>query len=689
MIVIDLIEHIAEPDETGLLKIKPFTEINYEQIKSVIVYKSESVNLNMHREITFDDDVWRAPNRSVNFSALKGALRYEVKSAFLLANYTGIFEGGSGLKFATICQQIAPLIKFGELLDDYGVDSIYKFNSLQSLVKRNYFIKFINDVLYIDDEDTSFNLRFFEAHLNYGLFTEATLSIINEELNKCNITDGKQKRLRSYPIVPSDLLKKIIQESESRLNQTKKIIDEWETANNSYINAIRTATDTGIVYGNVSSIVNKRSSITHLVEPLRNGYKSLDNLKIHVLFYVLVYTGMRKEEALSCVIGCSNKHDEKYYIEAVLTKTDETQIKMKWIANKDTYDAIELYERYVRGMHRRAVAILENPDIQITKSLEHQLKRGLSDSLLFGVVDNLTSIKFTDANLGTQTLAQAEKHDGKESKFSLHKFMYALTARDIDQLESLGCNYKAVRGFNQGMKYVEGEIFHITPHMLRHNFAWFIIANRLGELDDIKHQFKHLASSMTMVYAMRGYESSDEMIGLFESFEELLVDNIAQNIAMEAAEGTLTGEAGKRLNNGAKSLVFNVTASSGSDTGRTVKQIHFKSLEAYKVFLSQNLKNIRGLPHGYCTAGPACKLKNVGLPSGCVYCPSYLVTEKQRVHWQAMKNFADEKLAIYHKLTPDKQSEYSLMAESWRDTSNAASIILTDRSPLKIDEVVA
>ena len=92
------------------------------------------------------------------------------------------------------------------------------------------------------------------------------------------------------------------------------------------------------------------------------------------------------------------------------------------------------------------------------------------------------------------------------------------------------------------------------------------------------------------------------------------------------------------------------------------------------------------MPHGYCTGGAECKLKNVGLPSGCVYCPSYAVTEKQKVHWLAMKNQANRKLELYNELTHKQQEEYSLMAESWRDTINAAEVILTDKNPLVIDE---
>jgi len=54
-----------------------------------------------------------------------------------------------------------------------------------------------------------------------------------------------------------------------------------------------------------------------------------------------------------------------------------------------------------------------------------------------------------------------------------------------------------------------------------------------------------------------------------------------------------------------------------------------------------------------------------------------------------MKNFADEKLGVYNRLSPEKQEEYSLMAESWRDTSNAAMVILTDRTPLKVEGAIA
>lgn len=680
MKLIDLIELISIPDQTGLLTVKSLSYIESNALNSVVINVVESANDKYNGPVHFGDDTWReSSNESISFEGIKSTLKYELKAAALLATYSGLYEGGDGQKFGTTVRQVRPLIKFAKYLQRQNVDSFTSFNQLPNLVKRNHFIDFITKEIKLEDGAKLPNPRFFAVHTNYGLFTEESLDIFWEEIDKRNITTEHIHGSKSYPIIPSGILKYIISECEERLNTAKNVIGNWETVNSEFIEAVGSALLTDIE-NNTSTIMRKAVRQDYNVR-MRTGYEAFNNIKLIVLTYILTYTGMRKEEALSCTVGCATKKDGRYYIEAVLTKTDEGEVKLKWVANKDTYDAVLLLERYIKGMHERAQIILNKHHDIITDSLRHRLQHGLNKKLLFGVADSLTSVKFTDAKLG-----QSSSNPEKDPKFSLHKFEYKLSATDLDQLEALNCNYKAVRGQNKGIKYIEGEIFHITPHMFRHNFAWFIIANRLGELDDIKHQFKHLASSMTMVYAARGYQTMDEMIGMFEDFEELLVDTIAAELAEEAAEGNLSGAGGDRLNKGAKSLVFEVSASGESDTGRTIKQIHFKDLNSYKEFLVQNLKNIRGLPHGYCTGGAECKLKNVGLPSGCVYCPSYAVTEKQKVHWLAMKNQANRKLELYNELTHKQQEEYSLMAESWRDTINAAEVILTDKNPLVIDE---
>jgi integrase len=681
MKLIDLIEHISVPDEAGLLTIKPLTHFEFKALNSVVINEIESANEKYHGSIYFGDDTWRdSSSSSINFEELSPAFEYEIKAAALLATNSGLFEGGDGQKFGTTRIQISPLIKLGKYLKQHNVDSFFAFNQLPNLIKRNYFIDFITSVMKLDSGARFLNPRFFHTHMNYGLFSEETLDIFWDEIHKLEITTERVQVARSYPIVPSGILKSSIAECEEQLKCAEKIFDSWEVVNNEFVEVIGNATLVDIE--NSSSSIARKAVRKDFNDRLREGFEAFNNLKLNVLTYILTYTGMRKEEALSCTLGCASIKDGRYYIEAILTKTDEGEIKLKWVANKDTYNAVLLLERYIVAMHKRASIILEKHSKILTKSLKHRLTHGLEKQLLFGVADYLTAINFTEAKLGDES-----SNKEKNPKFSLHKFKYTLTAKDLDQLESLSCNYKAVRGKNKGIKYVEGDTYHITAHMFRHNFAWFIIANRLGELDDIKHQFKHLASSMTMVYAARGYQSMDEMINMFEDFEELLVDTIASELAEEAAEGTLSGAGGERLNKGAKSLIFNVSASGASNTGRTIKQIHFKDLNAYKEFLVQNLKNIRGLPHGYCTGGAECKLKNVGLPSGCVYCPSYTVTKRQKIHWQAMKNEADRKLDLYNnKLNTAQQKEYSLMAESWRNTSNAADVILTDKKPLRVQK---
>jgi integrase len=681
MNLIDLMEQIAEPDETGLLTITPYSDIDHQLVQSVPIASVTSLNHFLHGDVRFGDDIWREnAKRSVDFSGLPIQTKHEIKAAVLLASNVGLYEGGNGHKFDSVTLQAAPAIKLGSYLKDKDIASLAEFNTLPELIIRNHIVNFICDVLRLGEGDQIYThqFRFFQEHLNYGLLTPRTCEIFWDEIARHGIDLNRKHVVLSHPIIPSSILKQVIAQCERRLHEASAAFEAWDSINTHYIEALAQARVCKPV-SNTSSLVRVGLG-EKFNSRLKEGYLAFDNLKLYVLVYILAYTGMRKEEALSCKIGCAKRKDGRFYIEATLTKTDESEVVMLWVANQDTYDAVKLLERYVLAMHKRAEIILEKHSDVLPTELKHRLTEGLKRKLLFGVADNLTSINFTEARLGSES-----NDPSKASKFSLHHLRFTLTTQDIDQLESLGCNYKSTRGNKRGDKYSAGSEFNITSHMFRHTFAWFIIANRLGDLDDIKHQYKHLASSMTLVYTARGYETADELIGLFEDFQELLVDNIVQEIAQEASEGVLKGAGGEILNKGAKELVFSVKATEASSTGRTIKQIHFKDLNAYANFLVQNIRDIRGLPHGYCTGGSDCKLKNVGIPSGCVYCPNYVVTERQRVHWRAMKGFVDRKLAVYYELPASKQADFELLAQSWKNTSKAASIILTDSNPLIVE----
>ena len=51
--IFDLIENVSIADETGLLRIKPFNDIDYKKIASTDIYDSESVYKNGHKKTKF------------------------------------------------------------------------------------------------------------------------------------------------------------------------------------------------------------------------------------------------------------------------------------------------------------------------------------------------------------------------------------------------------------------------------------------------------------------------------------------------------------------------------------------------------------------------------------------------------------------------------------------------------------
>ena len=70
----------------------------------------------------------------------------------------------------------------------------------------------------------------------------------------------------------------------------------------------------------------------------------------------------------------------------------------------------------------------------------------------------------------------------------------------------------------------------------------------------------------------------------------------------------------------------------------TAQQPHFNNTQELIDFATKNSDSVRGLPHGYCTKGAGCKIKNASDPSHCLYCDTYYVTPSHLPYWKAIKS---------------------------------------------------
>ncbi|MDP2513739.1 hypothetical protein Q8W17_00605 [Photobacterium damselae subsp. piscicida] len=165
----------------------------------------------------------------------------------------------------------------------------------------------------------------------------------------------------------------------------------------------------------------------------------------------------------------------------------------------------------------------------------------------FGIKDNkLFRVKHTRQSVWFSNQAKATKN-GFNNINTL--FNIPVEEADIEQLEALGCNVQSISASSPKFRlpYQVGIPFNFTSHQFRHTFAWFIVANRLGDLDDIKYNFKHLENSMTLVYSHRGYDTMAELVRLTESFEAYLIEQAMTDMVSAAEQGHLAGRGGEKF----------------------------------------------------------------------------------------------------------------------------------------------
>ena len=592
---------------------------------------------------------------------------FELKAIMISALHLGTVEGGTPYKWTSVATRIRTLRAFCVLLQSKKYTSFRDLNNIQELTLRNIIQDFIclpklqGGMEHSKNTSSAKTVREALTFLHvYGLISKEFLSALIDELTITKINKHEEEHRLKHSIIPTKVMKSILATSTEYIEKVKGDIDNFLDVHTKANCKIKLSKVKNIQY----ILITRNKDLLGELRATRNRIK---NLNLHVYTLVLAFTGMRDSEVYALKNYCHSQRVETgnlvFTISSHLSKTTEGLVKLDWVANHIVYDAVDLLSRVNDIYKERARLILKYHRNTMSESEVNRFEQGLENNRLFGVQHTCNTTRFIHTNRGSNHIL---------SSISLSKHKVKVTAQDIEQLEKMNCNYQSVsqNSGKRGVKYKIGDFFNVTAHQFRHTFAWFIIANRLGDLDDIKYQFKHLKRMMTLVYSENGYESLSELRTIIEYFEKLVNKQAIEDIVESAKKEQVAGGGGERLSK----LLTKLNSNEEHVIFTTAQQPHFNNTQELIDFATKNSDSVRGLPHGYCTKGTECKIKNASDPSHCLYCDTYYVTPNHLPYWKAIKRSCEQKIERIQSL-PDK-TRYQSFLTGLEDNLNAANEII-------------
>jgi len=637
------------------MRVNPYQIELMVKLNSLLLW--DFTRINTHSKTKFGDDRWySAGNKSsVTFYNCSPKLTYQLKSLALGMYTQGIMEGGTPLSWNTIGHLISNLKRFGKFIGKYKIFGLDELDDIGDLKIREIIREMVVDMKM--NEHPSVATAILKAMYWVRAYQICTNPIVYEVMKEyLKVFELlKKERQNKHPVIPPRIMNIILHKSELQFGRVEEIFETWSKIQHDINYNISVLASNSFCKSTYSNTLSKGER-----KELDKYHHTINSFRRYVYGLVLSYTGMRLNEVIALPDDAAITINEKYYLKTLLSKTADEPLYLEWVTNKITYDAVVMLSKINKIYRERAELMLTHHAHALPETRRVNLQYGLDHRELFNVQHRKQSCTFT-LNTGTHP-------NGFSNLNTL--FNIPVTAEDIKHLNSLNCNYQSVAYNHKGFRtpYKVGDPFNFSDHMFRHTFAWFIIANRLGDLDDIKYQFKHLESSMTLVYSQRGYDTMEELINLTESFSEFMTSQAINNIVSAAEDGVLAGRGGGNFIS-RMSEILNGDLSTGNTP-------HFSTMEELLIFTAKHTSNFRGLSHGYCTKGSDCKVRNVADPSHCVNCSSYIATPKHLPHWLVIKQRCETQLEAFDKFPDDMKSRFMSFSTALTDNLNAANIII-------------
>lgn len=278
--------------------------------------------------------------------------------------------------------------------------------------------------------------------------------------------------------------------------------------------------------------------------------------------------------------------------------------------------------------------IKSEPPIHVIRSYETKLSGGQ-------VVDYVTSPIIKDAfEIMIKIHSFARKYDkdtNPENLIITSKHQKLLTYGNLFSLGSHIKNFaneisliitdndvkesELINGPREEIK--TGNIWSLSSHQFRRTLIVNFVSHRLGTINAVKQQVKHMYATMTEYYAKNSNLAETFNLNVVKEIadsieDELLEEGVRQYKSFHYSDEILAGEKGKSIMEDRKI--------SKTLSDKEIKQL-FK-LGLYKI--SKSL-------YGYCTKGNLCDKKDVIDPTFCgASCSTMVITKESALNWEKL-----------------------------------------------------
>lgn len=629
--ILDIISII---NDTGDIAFKKYSKDLFREVEELIIFNNPN-RVDSLDKVKFIDKRWlmRDETKSISFDGLNIIFEYELKSIILGSLFLGQKRNYRKLKWSTVCLKIRTLKKMALLLDTINLSSFNDLNNLKAINLQIFAKKFRDST---DDKNDILTPACFTL-LNYNFINQKTYEILT--LNQSSEDTDFSKKLgryasNSFPIIPNNALLKTFVEINKYKDEFYLKYKLWLKYNNEEIENI----NNGIYNISNGQYLSKRE---HDSLNCGNFTAFLNKFRKVVAFNTLLFTGMRKDEVKELKGNCIYVENDVFYVESSLSKTVENRLDLSWVSSESCNEMIKILIDINEQVKKRVKAVLNTNDLRFSKKYITHLETNLNDDKIFTFNYSLNLCKFDTLNY----------IKNKEMNKNYSIFKIALDQSDIDQLEFLNCNYKNTSKSSSEYltKYKVGDLFNFSPHQFRHTFAFFMISNNLCTINEIKHQFKHVRSSMTFIYSRRAIYS--ELISHCENLDETIKAKSLMRFSDSIATQKSTGGGVKFILNALELKDFKYNIS--------FDPLEHKNLEQINSYLLNNKDSINFLPHGFCMNGADCSFDSIAKPLNCINCHGYVTTDFNLPYWNGLLKDIQTKLSKINKLSADASVQYS------------------------------